>query len=649
MELTPRQYRALCSICNTFLPAAPEWPSAVERGVPDALAAALDFNPRTAYRWEFANLLDLWDTCLHSFIEAGHWAQFSTLAAEDKCKVMLSWADSRLTMRRAAFQALRKAVGFLYVMLPGAAGEVNQVWEKLGYPGPIGVQRPEAPRKLHVIVPDKEMTLSCDVCVVGSGAGGGVAAAVLAAAGKDVVVLEAGGYFDDADFDGAELAGYQRLYAECGFASTRDHSVGFLAGECVGGGTVVNYCTSFRTPDEIRDEWADEGVEWIRGPEFTRSLDAVCERISVNTAHNRVSKREQMLQCGLKRLGWHMDAMPRNVIACEQGRLCGYCGYGCAIGAKQSTVKTWLSDAQKYGARILAETRAEKVRVQRGVATGVDAWSKKGHRVVVKCKQVVVACGAIHTAALLLRSELENEHIGRHLHLHPVSNVSGVFDEEIRPWEGTMQAIYSDQHRCLTGNYGVKYETTALQPVIAMAVMPWREPQDFHTRMALLKNTSAIGVLLRDRGAGRVTIDREGHPVSSYELSDFDRRHMQRGFRGAAEILESAGAKRIYSPHAKLCSYEPGKKGSIETFVKVMDAAGWGNAQLALFSFHIMGTARLGDSPGVSATSPEGQTWEVKNLYVMDGSSFPSASGVNPMISIEAIAHRNAAVLAAKK
>jgi len=649
MELTPRQYRALCSICDTFLPAAPGWPSAVERGVPGALAVALDFNPRTTYRWEFVNLLDLWDTYLHSFFEAGHWSQFSNLAAEDKYKVMLSWADSRLTMRRAAFQALRKAVGFLYVMLPGAAGEVNPVWEKLGYPGPIGVQRPEAPRKLNVIVPDKEMPLNCDVCVVGSGAGGGVAAAVLAAAGRDVIVLEAGGYFDDADFDGAELAGYQRLYAECGFASTRDHSVGFLAGECVGGGTVVNYCTSFRTPDEIREEWADEGVEWIRGPEFTKSLDAVCQRISVNTAHNRVSKREQVLQCGLQRLGWHMDAMPRNVVACEQGKICGYCGYGCAIGAKQSTVKTWLADAQKYGAKIVAETRAEKVRVQHGVATGVDAWSKKGHRVVVKCKQVVVACGAIHTAALLLRSELENEHIGRHLHLHPVSNISGVFDEEIRPWEGTMQAIYSDEHRYLTGNYGVKYETTALQPVIAMAVMPWREPQDFQARMAQLKNTSAIGVLLRDRGAGRVTIDREGHPVSSYELSDFDRRHMQRGFRGAVQILESAGAKRIYSPHAKLCSYEPGKKGSIETFVKDMDAAGWGNAQLALFSFHIMGTARLGDSPGVSATNPDGETWEVKNLYVMDGSSFPSASGVNPMISIEAIAHRNAKVLAAKK
>jgi len=648
MELTPRQYRALCSICDTFLPAAPGWPSAVARGVPDALAAALDFNPRTIYRWEFVNLLDIWDSSLHSFLEVGNWSQFSNLAETDKHRVMLSWADSRLTMRRAAFQALRKAIGFLYVMLPSAAGQPNLIWEQMGYAGPIGVQRPDAPRKLSVTVPDKEMTLTCDVCVIGSGAGGGVAAAVLAAAGKEVIVLEAGGYFDDADFDGAELEGFQKLYSECGFASTRDHSVGFLAGECLGGGTVVNYCTSFRTPDEIREEWARKGVEWIRGAEYTRSLDAVCQRISVNTDHNRISRREQVLERGLKRLGWHMDVMPRNVLSCDQGKVCGYCGYGCSIGAKQSTVKTWLADAQQHGAKFVVETRAEKVRVEHGVATGVEAWSKKGYRVVVKCKHVVVACGAIHTAALLLRSELENEHIGRHLHLHPVSNVSGVFDEEIRPWEGTMQAIYSDQHRYLAGNYGVKYETTALQPVIAMAVMPWREPQDFRARMAQLSHTSAIGVLLRDRGAGRVTIDREGHPVSTYTLSDFDRRHMRRGFRGAAEILETAGARRIYSPHAKLCSYEPGKRGSIESFVMDMDAAGWDNAQLALFSFHIMGTARLGDSPRFSATNPEGQTWEVQNLYVMDGSSFPNASGVNPMVSIEAMAHRNANALAVR-
>src|SRR4029077_14230617 len=121
MELTPRHYRGLWSICDTFLPATPGWPSAVERGVPDALATALDFNPRAIDRWEFLNLLDIWDSSIHSFVEVGQWRQFSNLADQDKYKVMLSWADSRLSLRRAAFQALRKAVGILYVMLPGAA------------------------------------------------------------------------------------------------------------------------------------------------------------------------------------------------------------------------------------------------------------------------------------------------------------------------------------------------------------------------------------------------------------------------------------------------------------------------------------------------------------------------------------------------
>lgn len=648
MELTERQHQALCAICEAFLPAAPGWPSAVQRGVPDALAAALDFNPREIDRWEFLNLLDFWDSHFHSFFEVGTFTRFSKLREEEKCRMLLSWADSSIALRRAAFQALRKAVSFLYVMLPGAAGETNAVWEKIGYPGPIGVQRPNAPRSLQVTTPQSEVVLRADACVIGSGAGGGVAAAVLAAAGNEVIVLEAGGYFDDADFDGAELKGFERLYSECGFAATRDHSVGMLAGECLGGGTVVNYTTSFRTPDDIREEWADAGVEWIRGPEFTGSLDAVCERLHVNRNHNRVSPREQVMERGLRRLGWHVDAMPRNVVGCDQGRICGYCGYGCSIGAKQSTTKTWLADAQAHGARLLVETKAERVRVDRGFATGVEARTKQGHRVVVKCRHVVVACGAIHTAALLLRSGLENRHIGRHLHLHPVSNVCGIFAEEIRPWEGTMQAIYSDQHRFLTANYGVKYETTALQPVIAMAVMPWRGPEDYRKRMADLQRTAAIGVLVRDRGEGRVKVDREGHPITRYSLSDYDRRHMQQGFRGAAEILQAAGAKRIYSPHVKLCSYEPQKRGSIQLFVQAMDAAGWGNAQVALFSFHIMGTARMGQSPYLSATNPQGETWEVRNLFVMDGSSFPSASGVNPMISIEAIAHRNANLLAGR-
>jgi long-chain-alcohol oxidase len=648
MLLTPRQKYALESICETLLPKAEGWPSAVEMGLPEALAEALDFNPRTQDRAQFLNLLDVWDSKLHALFAAGKYGNFSKFDEATRRKILLSWADSSFGKRRAVFQALRKAIGFLYVMLPEFRGAQNPVWQKIAYPGPLGVQKPLAERALKPISPEKDAALNCDFCVIGSGAGGGVAAAVLSATGKEVVVLEAGDYYDDADFDGAELQGYRRLYSEGGFAATQDHGVGFLAGECLGGGTVVNYCTSFRTPDDIRAEWAESGAPWIAGAEFTRSLDAVCARLHVNREQNRISAREQVLQRGLKALGWHVDAMPRNVVGCDQGKVCGYCGYGCAIGAKQSSVKTWLADAQACGARICVGTRAERVRIEAGKATGVDAISKAGHRITVKCNAVVVACGAIHTAALLLRSGLHNEHIGRHLHLHPVSNVCGVFDEEIRPWEGTMQAIYSDEFRQMTGNFGVKFETTALQPVIAMAPLPWRSPQQFRGLMEKFVNTSAIGVLLRDRHGGCVNIDSEGNPVSSYTLSEFDRAHLRKGFRHAARILEAAGAKQIYSPHAKFCSYEPGKRGSLETFAADMDRAGWRNGQLALFSFHIMGTARLGDSPRRSATNPDGETWEVQNLFVMDGASFPSASGVNPMISIEAIAYRNAQALAAK-
>src|SRR5580704_15575005 len=647
MDLSPRQRRALQSICDTFAPASAGRPSASEIGIPAAIASALDLNPRSGERAQFMQLLDIWDSHLHSLLTIGRWDAFFSLPLETRVRILLSWADSGLSRRRGTFQALRKAIGFLYVMLPGAGGTPSPVWKKFGYPGPLGTQQPK-PRTLRPLVPVVDTELSSDICIVGSGAGGSVAAAVLAAAGKDVIVVEAGGYYDDSDFDGAELGGFQRLYLEGGFAATGDQSVGLLAGECLGGGTVINYCTSFRTPDDVRGEWAARGVPWFTSEEYSRNLDAVCARLSVNLDYNRLSAREQVFERGLNNLGWHAAAMPRNVVGCEQGKICGYCGYGCSLGAKQSSTKTWLADAQDAGARLVTETRAWRVRIEAGAATGVDARSRNGSRVTIRSKAVVAACGAIHTPALLLRSGLRNENIGRHLHLHPVSNVCGVFEEEIRPWEGTMQAIYPDEHRFLTGNYGVKYETTALQPVIAVAVLPWREPEHYRSLLGKLANTMAIGVLLRDRDGGRVTLDGEGNPVTQYALSEFDRAHLRRGFIGAARILEAAGARLIFSPHAKWCAYEPGRTGSLDTFTQAMDAAGWDSGRLALFSFHIMGSARLGGSPKTSATNHDGETWEVRNLFVIDGSSFPSASGVNPMISIEAIARRNALALAGR-
>jgi choline dehydrogenase-like flavoprotein len=163
-----------------------------------------------------------------------------------------------------------------------------------------------------------------------------------------------------------------------------------------------------------------------------------------------------------------------------------------------------------------------------------------------------------------------------------------------------------------------------------------------------LPNTVALGALLRDRDGGEVRVGRDGEPVVRYRLSDFDTGHMRTGIDGAAQIFEAAGARRIFSSQARWVSYEPGRSGDRARFMADADAAGYGPGQLAMGSFHIMGSARMGGSPATSACDPTGQTWDVRDLYVFDGSAFPTASGVNPQISIQAIAHMGARSLAGR-
>nr|MBA2333222.1 GMC family oxidoreductase [Actinomycetota bacterium] len=446
------------------------------------------------------------------------------------------------------------------------------------------------------------------------------------------------------DFDGAEDPGYDRLYLAGAAAATDDRGIGLIAGACLGGGTVVNYTTSFRTPDDVLDEWAGLGFP---SDELGASLDAVCERLGVNTEHNRPSRRDELLARGLRSLDWHLAEMPRNVLGCEQGPLCGSCGLGCPLGAKQSTLVTWLADAQAAGARIVVDARAGRILVDGGEARGVEA-SSNGHELRVRSRAVVVAAGALGTPPLLLRSGLRNENLGRWLRLHPGTPVLGVFDEEVRPWEGSLQALYSDQHRDLEDGYGVKYETVPVLPGFAAAALPWRSATQHAALMDEFSRTTNVGVLLRDRGSGRVMLGRDGSTRVRYRLSADDLQRVRAGVEGAARILEAAGARKILSGHSRLVSYEPGRDGDRTRFLRDADAAGWGPGRCGFFSFHLMGSCRMGDSPGTSATSPDGKTWEVRNLVVADGSTFPTASGVNPMVTIEAIAHLNASKLAAR-
>lgn len=648
--LSARRRAALAAICDTFAPGSPgdgaDLPSASALGADQVVAAMAAADPSAATRAQLLRLLDLWDTRVGGLLLGRGPRRFTALSPADREQALVRLSDSRIGARRAIFQALKGAATLGYYLTPGQTGH-SPLWTAMGYPGPLGL-RPDAPAPLlSPTTPDADLELDCDVVVVGSGAGGGTAAAVLAAAGLDVVVLEKGDYYDDRDFDGGELTGLTRLYA-AGPSATAEGQLSLLSGQCLGGGTVVNYSTCFRTPDTVREEWAGLGVPQFTSDEFDRSLDAVWHRLGVNLEHNDISARDRVMERGLTRLGWHVDRMPRNVRGCDTGVECGRCGLGCRIGAKQSVAKTWLVDAERAGARLVTGVDVRTVTRAGHVATGVEGRTAQGHRVVVRARAVVAAGGSLQTPALLRRSGLDNPNIGRHLRLHPATAVWGRFPEEVRPWEGGMQTRYSVEHADLDGSgYGVVYETAATNPALAVAFMAWRGARAHRERMLDLAHLSGVGVITRDQDSGEVRLGKDGEPVVRYRLSERDEVRVRAGVAGAARIVEAAGAESMFSGHQAGFTWERGRD-SVDDFIARCDTAGYAPGRCAMAALHLMGSARMGGSAATSATDPDGSTWEVPNLVVADASCFPTSSGVNPMVSIEAIAHMNATRLAAR-
>ena len=594
--------------------------------------------PRAADRAELDLLLRLLDNRIVNLLLAGVPQPFTRMSPERRERYLRAWATSRIPQRRKAFQALKRLTTVTHYTTPGAG-------RSIGYPGPLGPP-PQTPKPIRPLPITIDTTLDCDVVVIGSGAGGGVVAGELAARGKDVIVLEKGGYRNEADFSHQEGDALETMYDAGGLLASRDLGLVVLQGATLGGGTVINYTTSFHTPDAVRDEWArGHALPHFTSAEFTHSLDAVAQRLGVNTAHANPSGRDRVLIRGLEQKGWHHGLLPRDVRGCSQDDSCGYCGFGCRRAAKQSTLITYLQDAAARGARVVVDCDVRRVDLDRGRASGVTARVGP-HSVTVRARTVVVAGGSIHSPALLLRSGITLPALGRYLALHPATAVLAHMDEDVRPWTGTVQAHYSDQFADLNDGYGFKFETAPIHPSLQALAAPWESAAQHRARMAQLPRTALVGILLRDRFGGRVSVDAQGNPVVDYRLSRYDAGHLRRAVGAAGELLEAAGAREIWAPLARCISYRPGAARAHEDWLARVDSAGWGPNELLLVTFHQMASCRMGATARTSVVDAENRVWGIRNLYVADASTFPSASGVNPMLTVMAIAHRAAGVIA---
>jgi choline dehydrogenase-like flavoprotein len=406
---------------------------------------------------------------------------------------------------------------------------------------------------------------------------------------------------------------------------------------------VINYTTSFPLPDAVREEWDEvSGLSLFTSPRFAESFERVSERINVGTQWTTPGRRDQLLEQGLRALGWHVDLMPRNVTDCKEGLECGFCGYGCRHGAKNSTTRTYLSDAAAAGSRLVVGCEVERVEHERGRASGVTAsvTSPDGarYRLEVRARVVVVAAGGVHTPGILRRSGLSNRNIGRHLRLHPATAVMGVFPDRVNPWEGSLQTRYSDQFANQRDGYGAKFETAPAHFVLAASAFGWESARQFREDVAGLGYSGLCGVLLRDRDPGRVAVGRDGRPRVHYELSRFDAAHARGAVRGAAQVLAAAGAREIFTLQTPPARVKTSERGWLDRLMAAADARGYRYCRMSYITFHQLASARMGRSPADSVAGESGEAHELEGLFIADGSAFPTSSGVNPMLTIMAIA-----------
>ncbi len=476
----------------------------------------------------------------------------------------------------------------------------------------------------------KNIDENCDVCVIGSGAGGAVAAKEIAEAGYSVVLVEEGGYFTKEHFTGKPLQSMQDMWRDGGATMTFGVPAVMLPlGKCIGGTTAINAGTCFRTPDHVLLKWQKEfGLDHLTKQNLDDIFQRVEKEISVtDLSWDILGNCVKIVKRGADKLGLNCKPLKHNVIDCKG---CGTCLTGCIEGAKQSTDVSYIPRAIKFGARVYADCMAEKLIIKNGIVCGVhckltDRKTKQHtYSMTIKAKKVIVACGATQTPMFLKKNKLKNKNIGRHLQIHPATRVCALMAEKVEGWKGPMQGAYIDDYK----DEGILLEGAFLHPSILLSAFPFIG-RHFKELASEFPNIASFGLMVKDNTTGRVLNLSKKSMTATYFLQKQDARALQKGIAYTARIFFAAGAKKVFTPLYKMPVLNT--ISDVDTFlslrVKRSDIA-------EAMAFHPLGTCRMAATPKNGVIDKSGETFEVRNLYVADASAIPSSLGVNPQVTI---------------
>ncbi|KAL3361618.1 hypothetical protein AABB24_014471 [Solanum stoloniferum] len=528
--------------------------------------------------------------------------------------------------------------------------------KKLG----ISVSKPHNFKNARRSTECPAFTIESDVVVVGSGSGGGVIAGILANAGHKVLVLEKGSYLARSNLSLLEGTSMDQMYLGSGVVATKDMDIILLAGSTVGGGSTINWSASIQTPQHVLKEWSESyNLKLFESELYKEAMKIVCEKMGVQSEIEDEGFQNMILRKGCQELGYPVETIPRNA---PSDHYCGWCSMGCKDGKKKGTAETWLVDLVKSGngailpeceaLEVIHEEKNDNSGKHKAIGVTFAFQNIEGMREIcmVKSKVTIVACGALSTPSLLKRSGLKNPNIGRNLHLHPVVIAWGYFPDspstsneiwpkaEKKSYEGGIMTAMSKVVANFEGSgYGAVIQTPGLHPGMFSALMPWVSGIDIKMRMSKYSRTACIFALARDKGSGEAL-----SPYSvSYKLDQTDEENLKAGLEKTLRILAAAGAEEIGTQQEKGRSLKV-KDASLEEFerfVKEESSIGIGKHSVPICSAHQMGSCRMGTDPTNSVVNSKGETWEVEGLFLGDSSVCPTAIGVNPMVTIQAISY----------
>ncbi|MGH7154096.1 MAG: GMC family oxidoreductase, partial [Acetobacteraceae bacterium] len=511
-----------------------------------------------------------------------------------------------------------------------------------------------------------------DVLIIGAGASGAAVAYSLAETKMRILCLEQGGWMKQSDYPANRRSFEAETFGPYAISpNLRRRAADYPINDAnspikvanfnaVGGSTIM-YTGNFprlhpsdfrvRTLDGVADDWP---IDYPTLEPFYNENDRITGTAGLAgdpayPAHAPplpplpLGRNGARLAQAMNRLGWHWWPSDSAVATVEfDGRAScihlGQCHSGCAQGAKASVDLTYWPHAIRAGVELRTNCRVREITTgPDGMAAGVVYHDADGATQFQPAELVIVACNGIGTPRLLLHSAsgrfpngLANSSglVGRNLMFHPWCNVIGYADEPLDGHRGNPLCLWShefyetDPARDFVRGFmlsfnrgaGVGEEAVHLEN---MGFLPWGEAHH-DTFRGLVGHRMQIGVCSEDlpEEHNRVTLDpvlKDAHgipaPRIDYRIGDNTSRMLDFAIARGKEIMAAAGARHIHA-------------------IRPLEYSGW----------HLMGTARMGNDPERSVVNPWGRSHDVKNLFIVDGSVFVTAGGVNPTNTIQALA-----------